>query len=40
MFYTWWEGVARTALVMVVKVSIVHLRCAFGLREAARAVPK
>ena len=32
--------VARIALLMVVKVSIVHLMCAFGLREAVRVVPK
>ena len=31
---------ARTALLIVDKVSIVHLRCAFGLREAVRAVPR
>ena len=34
------RGVARTALLIVAKVSVVHLRCAFGLREAVRAVPK
>ena len=34
------RGVARTALLIVDKVSMVHLRCAFGLREAVRAVPK
>jgi hypothetical protein len=34
------RGVARTALLIVTKVSIVHLRCAFGLREAVRAVPR
>jgi len=33
-------GVARTALLIVVMVSIVHLRCAFGLREAVRTVPR
>ena len=34
------RGVVRTALLIVDKVSIVHLRCAFGLREAVRAVPR
>ena len=34
------RGVARTALLIAAKVSVVHLRCAFGLREAVRAVPK
>ena len=34
------RGVARTALLIVAKVSIVHLRCAFGLREAVRVVPR
>ena len=34
------SGVARTALLIVVMVSIVHLRCAFGLREAVRTVPR
>ena len=38
LFYTRWEGVARTALLMVDMVSIVHLRCAFGDREAVRVV--
>ena len=33
-------GVDRTALLIVAKVSIVHLRCAFGLKEAVRAVPR
>ncbi len=32
--------VARTALLIVDKVSIVHLWCDFGLREAVRAVPR
>jgi len=32
--------VARTALLIVDKVSIVHLRCAFGLREAVKVVPR
>ena len=32
--------VARTALPIVNKVSIVPLRCAFRLREAVRAVPR
>ena len=40
MFYTRWEGVARIALLMEDKVSIAQFRCAFGLREAARAVPR
>ena len=40
MFYTRREGVARTALPIVDKVSLVQLRCAFGLREAERAVPR
>ena len=34
------SGVARTALLIVVMVSIVHLSYAFGLREAVRAVPR
>ncbi len=34
------SGVARTALLIVVMLSIVHLRCAFGLREAVRVVPR
>ena len=34
------RGVARTALLIVVMVSIVHLRCAVGLKEAVRAVPR
>ena len=34
------SGVARTALLIVDKVSIVHLRYASGLREAVRAVPR
>ena len=34
------RGVARTALSIVAKVPIVHLRCAFGLREAVWAVPR
>ncbi len=33
------RGVARTALLMVDKMSVVHLRCDFGLREAVRVVP-
>jgi hypothetical protein len=32
--------VARTAFLIVDKVSIVHLRSALGLREAVRAVPR
>jgi len=32
--------VARTALLIVDKVSIVQLSCAFGLREAVRVVPR
>ncbi len=34
------RGVDGTALLMVDKVSIVHLRCSFGQREAVRAVPR
>ena len=34
------RAVARTALLIVDKVSMVHLRSAFGLREAVRTVPK
>ncbi len=34
------RGVARTALLIVVMVYIVHLRYAVGLKEAMRAVPK
>ena len=34
------RGVARNALLIVDKVSIVHLRCAFGLRETVRAVSR
>ena len=34
------RGVDRTALLIVAKVSIVHLMCAFGLREAMRVVPR
>ena len=34
------RGVARIALLVVAKVSIVHLRCAFRLREAVRAAPR
>ena len=34
------RGVARTALLIVVKVSIVQLRCDFGRREAVKAVPR
>ncbi len=34
------RGVARTSLLMVDKVSIVHLRCAFGYREAVKADPR
>ena len=34
------SGGARTALLIVAKVSVVHLRCAFGLREAVRVVPR
>ncbi len=34
------RGVARNALLRVDKVSMVHLRGDFGLREAVRAVPK
>ena len=34
------RGVARTALLIVDKMSIVHLRCAFGFRESVRAVPR
>ena len=34
------RGVERTALLMVAKVSSVHVRCAFGHRNAARAVPR
>ena len=33
------RGVARTTLLIVDKVSIVQLRCDFGLREVVRAVP-
>ncbi len=32
--------VARNALLIVDKVSIFHFMCAFGLREAVRAVPR
>jgi hypothetical protein len=34
------RGVARTALLILVMVSIVHLRCAVGLKEAVRTVPR
>jgi hypothetical protein len=34
------RGVARTALLIVDKVLMVHVRCAFGLKDAVRAVPK
>ena len=34
------RGVARTALLMVDTVLMVHVRCAFGLKDAVRAVPK
>ena len=34
------RGVDRTALLIVDKVAIVHLRCAFGLREDVRVVPR
>ena len=34
------RGVARTALLIVDRVSVVHLRCAFGFKEAVRAVPR
>ena len=34
------RGVSMTALLIVAKVSINHLRCAFGLREAVKAVPR
>ena len=40
MFYPRWEGVARTALLIVDKVFMVHVRCAFGFKDAVRAVPK
>ena len=40
MFYTRLEGVARIALLIVDKVSIVHFRCAFRLREIARVGPR
>ncbi len=33
------KGVVRIALLIVDKVSIVNLRCGFGLRKAVRAVP-
>ena len=38
MFYFWWERVANTALLMVYRASMVHLRCAFGQREAVEVV--
>jgi len=34
------RGVARTALLMVDNVSLVHLRCALADREAVRTVPR
>ena len=34
------RGVARTALLIVDQVSIVHFRCAFGHRKAVRAGPR
>ncbi len=40
LFYPRWEGVDRTALLIVDRVSIVHLKCAFGQRKVVRAVPK
>jgi hypothetical protein len=39
-FITGGRGVAMNALLMMDKVSIVHLRCAFGHKEAARVVLK
>ena len=39
LFYTRWEGVARTALLVVDKMSVVYLRFAFGHREVVKAVP-
>jgi len=34
------KGVARSSLSMVDKVSVIHLKCAFGLREVVRIVPR
>ncbi len=34
------RGVARTVLLIVVMVSIFHLRRAVGLKEVVRAVPR
>ena len=34
------RGVARTALLMVDKVSVVHVKFAFELREVVRVVPE
>ena len=34
------RGVVSTALLMVVRTSSVHLRCALGQRDAVSAVPR
>ena len=34
------RGVERIALLMLVRVSRVHARCALGHRDAVRAVPR
>jgi len=34
------RGVERIALLMLARVSIVHVRCALGQRDDVRAVPR